>query len=302
MWVVTTVILSVVAVGIAIAYRMYGTRPVPEEVPAGSALTVAARNDLYGDALNEEVFMRPGQLVAKGLVEIDDEAVDGAGTGLAALVVPVIGRLAAVADRLRPFLRAVDVGRRGPGRRRDPGGATVVTSFPWLTVLWAVPMVGAAVVILLPASLRAVAKWLALVISVVVLAITVLLAVELRTRRRPVPVRRIPHVDPVFRHRLHPRVGRHRAGARRAHRGAGAAADRSPAGTTSATRPAWGGRSTHAYFALTLAVEGMVIMSLVSLDMLLFYVFFEAMLIPMYFLIGGFGGLEEAAPSLPRRR
>jgi NADH-quinone oxidoreductase subunit L len=30
--------------------------------------------------------MRPGQLVAKGLVEIDDEAVDGAGTGLAALV------------------------------------------------------------------------------------------------------------------------------------------------------------------------------------------------------------------------
>ena len=53
---------------------------------------------------------------------------------------------------------------------------------------------------------------------------------------------------------------------------------------------AWGGRSTHAYFALTLAVEGMVIMSLASLDVLLFYVFFEAMLIPMYFLIGGFGG------------
>ena len=85
-WVVTTVILAVVAVGIGIAYRMYGMRPVPEEVPAGSVLTVAARKDLYGDALNEELFMRPGQLVAKGLVEIDDEAVDGAGTGLAALV------------------------------------------------------------------------------------------------------------------------------------------------------------------------------------------------------------------------
>jgi NADH-quinone oxidoreductase subunit L len=85
-WVVTTVILGVVAVGIVIAYRMYGMRPVPEEVPAGSALTVAARRDLYGDALNEEVFMRPGLAVTKGLVEIDDEAVDGAGTGLAALV------------------------------------------------------------------------------------------------------------------------------------------------------------------------------------------------------------------------
>ena len=52
----------------------------------------------------------------------------------------------------------------------------------------------------------------------------------------------------------------------------------------------WAGRSVHTYFALTLAVEGMVLMSLVSLDVLLFYVFFEAMLIPMYFLIGGFGG------------
>ena len=60
--------------------------PVPEEVPAGSALTVAARQDLYGDAFNEQVFMRPGQLLTEGLVEIDDDAVDGAANGLAALV------------------------------------------------------------------------------------------------------------------------------------------------------------------------------------------------------------------------
>nr|MCH9736765.1 NADH-quinone oxidoreductase subunit L [Actinomycetes bacterium] len=49
-WVLTVIVLSVVAVGIAIAYRMYGSRPVPAEVPLGSALTVAARQDLYGDA------------------------------------------------------------------------------------------------------------------------------------------------------------------------------------------------------------------------------------------------------------
>jgi NADH-quinone oxidoreductase subunit L len=85
-WVVTTVVLAVVAAGIAIAYRMYAIRPVPEEVPTGSALAVAARNDLYGDAFNERVFMRPGQALTTGLVEIDDEAVDGAATGLAALV------------------------------------------------------------------------------------------------------------------------------------------------------------------------------------------------------------------------
>ncbi len=85
-WVVTIVVLAVVAVGIAIAYRMYGTRPVPEVAPVGSALTVAARQDLYGDAFNERAFMRPGQLLTKGLVEIDNDAVDGAGNGLAALV------------------------------------------------------------------------------------------------------------------------------------------------------------------------------------------------------------------------
>jgi NADH-quinone oxidoreductase subunit M len=34
----------------------------------------------------------------------------------------------------------------------------------------------------------------------------------------------------------------------------------------------------------------MVLISVIALDVLLFYVFFEAMLVPMYFLIGGFGG------------
>lgn len=50
----------------------------------------------------------------------------------------------------------------------------------------------------------------------------------------------------------------------------------------------------HAYVALTLAIESMVLISVIALDVLLFYVFFEAMLIPMYFLIGGFGGGRAA--------
>jgi len=48
---------------------------------------------------------------------------------------------------------------------------------PWLTVLWAVPMVGAAVVILLPSAARHLAKYLALGLSVAVLVIAVALAV-----------------------------------------------------------------------------------------------------------------------------
>ncbi|WP_420094430.1 NADH-quinone oxidoreductase subunit M [Mycolicibacterium neoaurum] len=57
-------------------------------------------------------------------------------------------------------------------------------------------------------------------------------------------------------------------------------------------------RSTQSYLALTLAVEAMVLISLVALDVLLFYVFFEAMLIPMYFLIGGFGGARRGAAAV----
>ncbi|HEV7419304.1 MAG TPA: NADH-quinone oxidoreductase subunit L [Mycobacterium sp.] len=85
-WVLTTITLAVIAVGIGIAYRMYATRPIPETAPDASALTVAARNDLYGDAFNEDVLMRPGQLLTAGLVEIDDDAVDGVSRGLAALI------------------------------------------------------------------------------------------------------------------------------------------------------------------------------------------------------------------------
>ncbi|OBB18607.1 NADH-quinone oxidoreductase subunit L [Mycolicibacterium elephantis] len=85
-WVVTTVILAVVAVGIVIAYRMYGVRPVPEEAPAGSLLTVAARSDLGGDAFNEEVFMVPGQALTRGLVKMDEGAIEGVAGGLASLV------------------------------------------------------------------------------------------------------------------------------------------------------------------------------------------------------------------------
>ncbi|MEU0497632.1 NADH-quinone oxidoreductase subunit L [Mycobacterium sp. NPDC006124] len=86
-WLMTTVTLVVVAVGIGIAYRLYAMRAIPEVAPEKvSALTVAARRDLYGDALNEDVLMRGGQLLTTGLVEIDDEGIDDVSRGLGALV------------------------------------------------------------------------------------------------------------------------------------------------------------------------------------------------------------------------
>jgi NADH-quinone oxidoreductase subunit L len=95
-WVSTTVALTVVAVGIAVAYRMYGGKvAIPRVAPAQvSVLTTAARADLYGDAFNEEVFMRPGAQLTDALVEVDDAGLDGSVNALAALV----GR---TSDRLR---------------------------------------------------------------------------------------------------------------------------------------------------------------------------------------------------------
>jgi NADH-quinone oxidoreductase subunit L len=86
-WVTTVVALGVVAIGIAVAYRMYAIAPVPRVAPVRvSALTTAARADLYGDAFNEEVFMRPGAQLTEALVEVDNAGVDGSVNALAALV------------------------------------------------------------------------------------------------------------------------------------------------------------------------------------------------------------------------
>lgn len=86
-WAVTAAALSAIAVGVAIAYRLYAMRPVADSAPQDvSALTVAARRDLYGDAINEAAFMRPGQQLTRALLVVDDKAIEGSVAGLAATV------------------------------------------------------------------------------------------------------------------------------------------------------------------------------------------------------------------------
>jgi NADH-quinone oxidoreductase subunit L len=86
-WVISAVAVGVVAVGFLIALWRYLGRPVPETAPADvSVLTVAARRDLYGDAFNEEVFMRPGAQLTHALVEFDDQGMDGSVNALGNLV------------------------------------------------------------------------------------------------------------------------------------------------------------------------------------------------------------------------
>nr|BFE85647.1 hypothetical protein GCM10020093_082480 [Planobispora longispora] len=53
-------------------------------------------------------------------------------------------------------------------------------------------------------------------------------------------------------------------------------------------------RSAKTYFALLLVLEAMMIGVFAATDIFLFYVFFEAMLIPMYFMIGSYGGVQRS--------
>ncbi|WP_141580389.1 NADH-quinone oxidoreductase subunit M [Actinomadura sp. WMMA1423] len=53
-------------------------------------------------------------------------------------------------------------------------------------------------------------------------------------------------------------------------------------------------RSVKTYFALLLSLEAAMIGVFAATDVFLFYVFFEAMLIPVYFIIGYFGGPQRS--------
>ncbi|MCV7218242.1 NADH-quinone oxidoreductase subunit M [Mycobacterium crocinum] len=168
---------------------------------------------------------------------------------------------------------------------------------PWLTILWAIPVIGAALIIVLPASLRQFAKYAGLVVALAVLALSLLLAVRFN-----------PAGEQFQFVENHPWIPSFGTGYILGIDGIALAlvvltAVLVPilliAGWNDADdRPGLSGRGPHSYIALMLAVEGMVMMSLVALDILLFYVFFEAMLIPMYFLIGGFGGENRSKAAV----
>ncbi|MCB0932832.1 MAG: NADH-quinone oxidoreductase subunit M [Mycobacterium sp.] len=166
-------------------------------------------------------------------------------------------------------------------------------NFPWLSMLWALPVLGAVVIILLPGSARQAAKVAGLGVSLAVLVIALILAVQFDPAGE-----RFQFVE------NHAWIRYFGTGYILGLDGIALAlvvltAVLVPllmlAGWNDADdRPGLRERGPHTYVALTLAIEGMVLMSLAALDVLLFYVFFEAMLIPMYFLIGGFGQRTSA--------
>ncbi|VBA54471.1 NADH-quinone oxidoreductase subunit M [Mycobacterium attenuatum] len=182
----------------------------------------------------------------------------------------------------------------------------MVSNVPWLSVLWLVPLAGSVLVILLPPGLHRLAKWTGVIVSVATLAVSVVVTIGFKpgsqTGTEPYQF--------VEKHSWIPAFG---AGYTLGVDGIavvlvllttvliplllvagwndGDGGDPQRPASPSLGQSRGGGRTrgVHAYVALTLAIESMVLISLVALDVLLFYIFFEAMLIPMYFLIGGFG-------------
>ncbi|GAA3752597.1 NADH-quinone oxidoreductase subunit L [Salinactinospora qingdaonensis] len=78
--------LGFMIVGVAVAWLYYGRATVPRTAPKGNLVTVAARNELYGNAINEGLFMRPGQVLTANTTTFDTKVVDGLVNGVARLV------------------------------------------------------------------------------------------------------------------------------------------------------------------------------------------------------------------------
>jgi NADH-quinone oxidoreductase subunit L len=81
-WLISVLAVVVVACGVALAWVLVGKRPVPAVAPTDVRWPVSvARNDLYGDEINDTFVILPGRKLTGALLEVDRYGVDGLLTG-----------------------------------------------------------------------------------------------------------------------------------------------------------------------------------------------------------------------------
>jgi NADH-quinone oxidoreductase subunit M len=195
-----------------------------------------------------------------------------------------------------------------------------MSSFPWLTVTGAIPLAGAVAICLVPGHRSAAAprpaaagelatggdgsvitaegeaagraqaqrdllvKWLALGFSLATLVLTIVMATQFNTSGPDLQFTQTYSWIPAF--GVHYAVGADGIALVLI----GLTVALMPVVVLASWNDAEGGRrSVKTYFALMLVLETMVIGVFAATDVFLFYVFFEAMLIPMYFMIGSYG-------------
>ncbi len=164
-------------------------------------------------------------------------------------------------------------------------------NFPWLTTLMVVPLVGAVIVALLPRGRDALAKQIALVFSFAVLALTVVMALQFSadSAERFQFVESHPWI-PAF--GISYAVGIDGISLVLIALAAVLVPIVIIAGWNDIDSGSRG--SVKGYFALILVLETLMIGVFAATDVFLFYVFFEVMLVPTYFLIGRFGGPQRS--------
>jgi NADH-quinone oxidoreductase subunit M len=158
-----------------------------------------------------------------------------------------------------------------------------MNEFPWLTVLIVVPLVGALVTALLPKASRetALPKQVALAFSLVTAAVGIVIATQYSNGDGMQLTETHNWIEPLG---VHYALGVDGLGLMMIL-------------LTVALVPvvfvaSWheaDGRNPAAFFAWALALQGFALCVFAATDVFLFYVVFEATLIPAYFLIGGFG-------------
>jgi NADH-quinone oxidoreductase subunit M len=157
--------------------------------------------------------------------------------------------------------------------------------FPWLTVIGAVPLVGALALVVPP--LRRWARELALAVSLLALGLTVAMATQFHTARAGgYQFRETYEWIPQF--GVHYALGIDGLGLVMI----GLSAVLVPVCVLAAWRELDPGRQP-LFFALVLVMETFMVGVFAARDLFFFYVLFEAMLLPVYFLIGVYGGAQR---------
>jgi len=164
--------------------------------------------------------------------------------------------------------------------------------FPWLTAIGALPLLGASVIWLLPAAQAAASRRVALMVSLLTLVLVGALAVgfdvasagdyQYYEQYRWIPLFGVSYAVGVDGIALVMVV---------------LSAVLVPICVLAGWNEVSGPRARN-FFALMLLLETFMIGVFAARDLFLFYVFFEAMLIPVYFLIGGFGGPNRRYASV----
>lgn len=164
-------------------------------------------------------------------------------------------------------------------------------SFPWLSVAAAVPAVGAVAVAAVPRGREELAKRAAVAVSLVTLAVILVVAVtfdrdssaqfQFTELHEWIPALGASYslgVDGIALVLL------------------GLTAVLTPVCLLASWGdvPASGSSRPQGFFALMLLVESLLVLVFSATDVFLFYVAFEFSLIPMYFIIGGFGGAKRS--------